>query len=159
MSFAFHSINYYLLFVTYMQVIYNCITLANHVSRVYCVAAVLCFLFMVHVPLIPMLNVLYLYIRMLLLLLLLLLLLPGRERKGTSDWRRLWRTSTSYLEGYLLQGITRSWNFNSLHVSCLCVGCYYCFCSLIAVSCFSVSYTFPWSIEHRNSTSIHQLLL
>jgi len=40
---------------------------------------------MVHVPLIPMLNVLYLYIRMLLLLLLLLLLLPGRERKGTSD--------------------------------------------------------------------------
>ena len=58
-----------------MHSIYNYITEANHASRVYIVAAGLCLLFMVHVLLISMLNVLYFYIRTLLLLLVLLLLL------------------------------------------------------------------------------------
>jgi len=55
-----------------MQSIYNYVTGANHASRVYGVAAVLCLLFMVHVLLISTFNVLNFYIRTLLLLLLLL---------------------------------------------------------------------------------------
>jgi hypothetical protein len=71
-------------FVTFMHTSYNYITEANHVSRVYIVAAYLCLLFMVHVLLIPTLNVSYFYIRnvlLLLLLLLWLLLLPVSNEK------------------------------------------------------------------------------
>jgi hypothetical protein len=45
-----------------MQGIYNYIPETNHISRVYSVAAILRLLFMVHVMLLPMLNVFYFYI-------------------------------------------------------------------------------------------------
>jgi len=47
--------------MTYMQSIHNCIPETIHVSKVYNVAAVLYLQFMVHIILLPILNVLYFY--------------------------------------------------------------------------------------------------
>ena len=51
-----------LLFITYMHDIYNYVPETNHVSSVHSVAAALYLQFMLHVMLLPMLNVLYFYI-------------------------------------------------------------------------------------------------
>jgi len=48
--------------MTHIQSIHNCIPETNHVSNVYNVAAILCLQFMVHIILLPMLNVLYFYV-------------------------------------------------------------------------------------------------
>jgi hypothetical protein len=51
-----------LLFITFMQVIYNYIPETNHVSSAYNIATILWLHFMVHVILFPMMNILYFYV-------------------------------------------------------------------------------------------------
>ena len=65
-SFTEHAcVHYYyllLIFIAFMQGIYDYIPETNHISRAYSVAALFCLQFMVHVIVVPLLNALYFYI-------------------------------------------------------------------------------------------------
>ena len=55
-------LTFLLLFVTFMQGIFNYVSETNHFTRVYIVAAIMWLQFLVHVILFPMINVLNFYV-------------------------------------------------------------------------------------------------